>query len=244
MNDMQSFRPFSTTHALVVLAFAAVVAGLVLRRRRLARSNPATADAIDRQLGVVAVAVWLFTTVFPFLPRYYDLANALPLHVCDFTIIAVPLALLTGWRPAQTITYFWGVGLSTQGFITPDLRHGPAAMGFWLFWSVHFVIVGGALYEVAARGYRPTWKDCGLAVAAGAVYVALVLPFDVATGLNYGYLGRGAPGQPSLVDALGPWPGRVVVMMGLGLVVMALLTLPWELARVIRRTSTAPAASL
>src|SRR5207247_7845870 len=171
---MSTFRPFSIVHALVLLTFAATVTGLVLTRRRLCRIAPARADAFDRNLGIIATVIWLFTTLVQFLPRYYDRTSSLPLHVCDFTIMAVPLALLTGWRPARAITWFWGVGLSTQGLVTPDLAHGPATLRFWLFWSVHFVVVGGALYEVIARGFRPTWKDFFLATAAGLVYVALI----------------------------------------------------------------------
>jgi hypothetical integral membrane protein (TIGR02206 family) len=236
---MATFRPFSTTHAIVLLAFVATTAAVIFLRRRLHRLAPRRADALDRAFGLVAVLVWLFTTLVQFLPRYYDRTSSLPLHLCDFTIVAVPLALFTCWRPARAITYFWGIGLSTQGLITPDLEDGPAALRFWLFWTAHFVIVGGALYEILARRYRPTWRDCLVATGAGLVYVALILPFDIAAGLNYGYVGKTAPGQPSLVDALGPWPGRVGVMLVLGGVVMAALAAPWEIARLVRRRAGA-----
>jgi hypothetical integral membrane protein (TIGR02206 family) len=245
---MQSFRPFSATHALVLLVFAATTAALVVARRRLAGEGPARADAFDRALGILAALVWIVGTLVQFLPRYYDRTSSLPLHLCDFTIIAVPLALLTCWRPARALAYFWGIGLSTQGLITPDLVLGPGSIHFWLFWSAHFVIVGGALYDVIARGYRPTWRDFVLAAVTGVVYIALILPFDLLTSLNYGYVGKTAPGQPSLVDALGPWPGRVGVMVVLGVVVMALLAAPWEIARRFRRRAVngqpAPVARL
>jgi hypothetical integral membrane protein (TIGR02206 family) len=236
---METFRPFSATHAAVLLAFVATTAGLVIIRRRLHRLSPDRSSRLDRAVGVAAILVWVFTTLVQFVPRYYDRTSSLPLHLCDFTIIAVPLALLACWWPARAITYFWGIGLSTQGLITPDLRSGPASMTFWVFWSAHFVIVGGALYDVFARGYRPTWRDCLTATVTGLIYVALILPFDIATGLNYGYVGRTAPGQPSLVDALGAWPGRVGIMLVLGVVVMALLVAPWEIARLVRRTPRA-----
>ena len=93
---MSTFRPFSIVHALVLLTFAATVTGLVLTRRRLCRIAPARADAFDRNLGIIATVIWLFTTLVQFLPRYYDRTSSLPLHVCDFTIMAVPLALSRG----------------------------------------------------------------------------------------------------------------------------------------------------
>jgi uncharacterized membrane protein YwaF len=103
------------------------------------------------------------------------------------------------------------------------------------------VIVGGALYDVIARGYRPTCRDFLLATVSGIVYVAVILPFDIATGLNYGYVGKTAPGQPSLVDALGPWPRRVGVMVLLGVVVMAVLAAPWQIVRHFQRRARAEA---
>ena len=226
---MQSFRPFSIMHAVVVLVFVALTTGLVLLRRRV-RGTPA-AGAIDRGVTAAAVAVWLFTTLVPLLPRLYDPKWSLPLHVCDFATLAVPVALATRWRPAQALAYFWGVGLSSQGFFTPDLQHGPAHVEFWLFWSGHYVVVGGPIYDVAARDYRPDWRDWVIAVAASVAYAVVILPLDVKFDLNYGYIGPSKPGQPSLVDALGPWPRRIVVMWFLALVVMTALLLPWEAAR-------------
>ena len=226
---MQSLRPFSTTHATVVIVFIAMTTALVALRR-LRRNTPA-AVVLDRGVIALAVAVWLFTTVVPLLPHLYDPTWSLPLHVCDFAILAVPVALATNWRPARALAYFWGIGLSSQGFFTPDLRDGPARLGFWLFWTAHYVVVGGPVYDVAGRGYRPAWRDWLFAVAASVVYAIVILPFDVWFNLNYGYIGPSKPGQPSLVDVLGPWPRRVVVMWVLAVVVMTLLVLPWEVAR-------------
>ena len=206
--------------------------GCVVLRRRLRRSGGAQkADRLDRTLALATAAAWAFTTLVPLWPSVYQPSWSLPLHLCDVTILAVPIALGTCWRPARAVAYFWGIGLSSQGLFTPDLLDGPARLGFWLFWANHFAVVGGAIYDVAARGYRPAWKDFGVAVGLGAAYVAVILPFDILTGLNYGYLGRTAPGQPTLVDVLGPWPGRVAVMAGLAIGVMVILVLPWEIAR-------------
>ena len=228
---MEKFHPFSPLHAAVVATFVALTVGCVALRRRLRRSGDVRLpDRLDRAIALATAAAWAFTTFVPLWPPIYQHSWSLPLHVCDVTVLAVPVALATCWRPARAVAYFWGIGLSSQGLFTPDLQDGPARLGFWLFWANHFAVVGGALYDVAARGYRPAWKDFGVAVGLGVAYVALVLPFDLLTGLNYGYLGRTAPGQPTLVDVLGPWPGRVGVMVALAIAVMLLLMLPWEVA--------------
>jgi hypothetical integral membrane protein (TIGR02206 family) len=129
------------------------------------------------------------------------------------------------------ILYFWGLGLSAQGLITPNLRQGPAAPSFWIYWIRHAEIVGAAAYVVIVHRYRPSWRDCGLAVGAGLAYVAAMLAVDVTFGWNYGFVGNGLPDQPSLLDFFGPWPWRVAVLVVLASLVMALLTLPWVLRR-------------
>jgi len=230
---MESFRAFTPTHAAVIVTFLAVTGALVFARRRL--GDEKRRAAFDRALGVLAALIYVVVNAWPLRPKHFSLEWSLPLHVCDITTLVVPVALLTRSRHARALVYFWGIGLSTQGFITPDLRDGPARIGFWMFWLAHFSVVGGAVYEVAARGYRPTWRDYRFAAAAGLMYVALVLPLDVLLGVNYGYVGPAMPGQPSIVDALGPWPYRVGVMIVLAAAATALLMLPWDLAARLRR---------
>jgi hypothetical integral membrane protein (TIGR02206 family) len=225
---MDTFRPFTLMHGAVVLAFALLVTATVtLRRRR--RDTPA-GEALDRRVGLLAAVAFVATNGWPLMPGNFRLDWSLPLHGCDLTTLCVPLALLTSWRPARALVYFWGLGLSTQGFITPDLQDGPARVGFWTFWLAHFFIIGGAFYDVA-RGYRPTWRDYRLALGTSLAYVALILPLDLALGVNYGYLGPATPDHPTIVDALGPWPWRVGIMFALAAGAMALLMVPWEIAR-------------
>jgi hypothetical integral membrane protein (TIGR02206 family) len=141
----------------------------------------------------------------------------------------------------RAILYFWGIGLSIQALVTPDLGGGVATVAFWLFWVAHASAIGIAAYDIAVHGFRPTWRDYWLSAVAAAAYLLVVLVVNVAFGFNYGYVGNARPGQPSVIDFLGPWPERVVIIAVLVAVEMALLMLPWELAR--RGRGAAPAAN-
>ena len=85
----------------------------------------------------------------------------------------------------------------------------------------------------AARSRRPSparWRECAQAYALALLYLALILPFDLLTGFNYGYVGPVTLPQPTLLDLLGPWPWRIGAMMAAALAGFILLQLPWVMA--------------
>jgi len=223
------FQPYSALHAAVVVLLLLVTMCLVWLRRRW--SDSPRAGRLDRALGIAALVVWAMYKVYVWLPGVRGLEYSLPLQFCDFTGLVAPLVLLTSRRPLRAILYFWGLGFSILAFIAPDLHEGTGSGRFWLFWLSHCAIVGSALYDLAGRRFWPGWRDWRIAVAAATVYVALMAPFDALTHFDYGYVGPSAPGQPPILDAMGPWPWRLAVQAVLAVVALTLLLLPWEIFR-------------
>jgi hypothetical integral membrane protein (TIGR02206 family) len=206
---VETFRAFSALHGAALAVIAALVLAAILARRR----RPA--PAAERAVALGFLAAWLTTYAYLQFPPLRDPTTTLPLHMCHLAALSAPFVLLTGWRPLHALQYFWGLALCTQAVLTPSLTEGPALYPFWFFWTYHAMAVGVPLYDVFGRGYRPTWRDYGLACAAAALYAALVLPLDLAFGWNYGFLGPSKPETPSLVDVLGPWPGRLVLIVAI-----------------------------
>lgn len=222
-----TFEPWSFAHALVMgslLALAWRLTGL----RRARSGDQSRQRRMDIGVGTVGLIVWLAVTLWWLMPANFRMDRSLPLHVCDLASLLGPVALLTSARPARAMLYFWGLGLCSQAFVTPTLTEGPAEIEFWLFWGAHAVILVSAVYDVAARGFRPTWEDLRLAFILSALYATCIVPFDMMTNSNYGYLGPGQPEQPTLIDVLGPWPARVPVIVALGYGVMTVIWLPWK----------------
>ena len=229
----ETFESYSALHAAVLGVFAFLTAAFVALGRRW-RGTP-RGRKLDLALGWATLLIWVWMRAFKILPGRWDPQKALPLHICDWVEGVAPFAIFTSWRPLRAVLYFWALGLSSQAFIQPDLREGPADFSFWVFWVSHASVVGLAVYDVAVRGYRPTWKDYGFAMATLVGYVAVVLPLDLIFGLNYGYVGPGGTGQPSLLDLMGPWPGRLVPIILLVAAVLALMVVPWKIAERVRR---------
>lgn len=226
---MEKFQPFSLLHAAALASIAvATLVAVGAARHSGVRGAP---TVTERAIGIAFILVWLAVHGWWLVPPRLDPTQTLPLQMCHLTALAAGIYLATRWSSLAPLLYFWGFGLCTQALITPTLEVGPGYFQFWYFWLSHGMIVVVAVYALAAYRYRPTWSDWRVACLAAAVYAAAVIPVDLAFGANYGFLGRSTPNQPTLVDLLGPWPMRLVLVAILVAGVMALLMLPWAFAQ-------------
>jgi hypothetical integral membrane protein (TIGR02206 family) len=234
---VSAFQPFTVAHLLTVAGLAVAIALLCVAGHWLRDDRQ---RRYELTLGAICLAFWIGYQIYDSATNGINLATSLPLQLCDLVALVAALEFARPGRSVHALAYFWGVALSSQALITPDLVGGPTTIGFWAFWIYHFLVVGSGIYAVTVRGFRPAWKDLRLAIAAGLVYAVVVFAIDAALGLNYGYLGRSNPGQPTIIDLLGPWPLRVVYMVLLALLAMFIFWLPWAFART---RTVAPAAS-
>ena len=222
-----AFQSYSAMHAAVLVGVAASIGLLVAAGR--AWHGSTRQRWLERGVATAILLLRAGVFLWNLLQPHRDLGGILPLQICDLAAICSALALLSERRWLAVIAYFWGLALSVQGLIQPDLRAGPESLEFWLFWLHHTLIVGVAIYLTLVRGFRPNRRDFVFAALTGWAYVALVFCVDLGLDVNYGYLGRANPAYPTLLDWLGPWPWRVLAMTALGTLLMWLLLLPWSL---------------
>lgn len=225
---LEDFHPFSVLHLLCVLVFGSAIGAACLFGRRLGyRSRPERRFRVA--LGIGAVSFALARLAYYLAPSRFEIGSNLPLHACDLGMLVAALALITARRPWRALLYFWGLGLSSQAFITPALVFGIGWPQFWLFWGAHTVVVGAALYDLVVGHYRPTARDLRLALAVTLVYGLSVFALDAATGWGYAFLGPSKPDNPSLIDLLGPWPLRVPIIFAMGGAVFTALWAIWPM---------------
>lgn len=219
-----TFEPFSLFHVVTAVVFVSVIVLACLA----GRANDGNHERRVRLTWVgFTVITQLIGMVWYLLPANFDPMVSYPLHVCDLAAWFVPLALLTGDHRARAMLYFWGIGLSSQAFFTPVLSEGYNDAKYWFFWLGHTQIIGGAVYDAWVRGYRPTLPHFRFAIIAGLLYTTAMAGFNEMIGANYCYVGRTLPDKQTILDALPPWPWRVLVLMALGVVVQFLALLPW-----------------
>lgn len=223
---MEKFELFSLTHALALAGIAGIAWLCAATERRAAAPT-----ALERTAAWANLAIWIAAHGWWVLPPQLDAATTLPLQLCHVTAVIASLVLLTRRHALRVLLYFWGFALSTQAILTPALTDPPTSIWFWAFWGQHGFVIAVAVYDVAVLGFRPAWRDYWFACRMTFLYGLAMLPVNLALGANYGFVGNSRPETPSVIDLVGPWPARLAVIVILVAGVMALLMLPWEIAR-------------
>ena len=228
------FRAFTPQHYLLIGIFIAGVVGLVV----FGRSHRSAADCrFDRAFAMAIMVVTVPSQLYQLAPWDFSLGSSLPLALCDFAWIVAAWALWTHDPVPSALTYYWGLTLTTQAIITPSLGEAFPDPRYFMFWSMHFLIVWSAVYLAFGLGLGPGWAEYRTALGVTLAWAVLAYTFDVIVDVNYGYLVR-KPDSASLLDLLGPWPVYVLASLGILLAGWALITWPWTTVR--RRARTTP----
>jgi hypothetical integral membrane protein (TIGR02206 family) len=208
---------------LVVGAVALVRAG---RSRRADRSADEKADIVGRTLAVAILAITVPLHLVNLFPASWTLERTLPLQLCDLAWMAAVYALWTHRRWAVALTYYWGLTLTTQAVLTPDLAADFPDPGFVVFWAVHLLVVWAAVYLTWGLGLTPDWRSYRTALLVTAGWASAMLVVNALAGTNFGYLNTKPP-SASILDLLGPWPWYVLAETAVVVVAWALVTWPW-----------------
>ena len=218
------FETYGPSHLTVLAIFAVGVVLVVLAGRRL-RDTPAE-PTVRRTFAAAIIAIALPLQILQFTPDEWNLHTSLPFQLCDFGWVFAVHALWTRNRLSATVTYLWGITLTTQGIFTPDLASDFPEARFLMFWGMHLLIVWASFFLVLGLRILPTWRTYWQTVAITLAWAVSAYVFNVVAGTNYGYLNR-LPKNASLLDYLGPWPLYVVLEIVIVAAVWALLTWPW-----------------
>lgn len=184
---------------------------------------------VARALAVVLVVnelSWVFSAANWQISS--KIVYSLPLQICDIGTFVAAFALWLRRPILVELTYFWGVAGTFQALITPDLpQHFPSYL-YFQYYIAHGGIVVAALFLVVGLGLRPRPYAVVRVAMLTLVYAALVGLLDVAVGANYLYL-RSKPGNPTLLDVMGPWPWYLIPATLTGAVLFLILDAPFRI---------------
>lgn len=165
------------------------------------------------------------------------LAQSLPLQLCDAAIFIAAAALWTRTPILVEVTYFWGLAGTIQALLTPDLPQHFPTYPYFQYYIAHGGVVAAALLLVVGMRLHPRRWGVLRVGALTLAYAAFVGAVDAATGANYMYL-RGKPPNPTLLDALGPWPVYILFAVLIAAALFAILDAPFRLPLAQRRVES------
>ncbi len=160
------------------------------------------------------------------------LEYSLPLELCHWVLIACVVSLFRPNRLTAEIAYFWGLAGTLQAILTPDISLTFPSSEFILFFWGHGGPLLAIVFIVVAQNFRPGRGSVVRMLVALNLYGFIAGMLDVTFGWNYGYLLQ-KPGQPSMMDFLGPWPWYLLVLEAVAVVNFSVLYLPWRICRQI-----------
>jgi hypothetical integral membrane protein (TIGR02206 family) len=215
MDAAHAFRPFGLAH-LVVIALTISVPFILAAFVRKARW-PRSERIIARLLAVFLLVNYLGYEIYLAATVGLQWQKALPFQLCDWAMVAIIVALLTGRERWLEVAYFWGIGGTAQAILTPDLKYAFPDIRFLSFFIAHSGVVVAIAFVMIMRKFRPHWRSIGRTFAWSELYFVLTIAVDLLTGQNYGYLLH-KPEAASLLSALSDHP--VVYLLQLHLLAL------------------------
>ena len=236
MDAARAFRPFGLAHLIVMaltISLPFVLAAFV-RKSRWARSE----RIIARLFAVLLLANYVGYEIYLALTEGLAWQKALPFQLCDWAMVAIIVALLTGRERWLEVAYFWGIGGTLQAIITPDLKYAFPDVRFLTFFIAHSGIVVAIAFMMIVKRFRPHWFSIVRTFAWSELYFVIAITVDLLTGENYGYLVH-KPAAASLLDALSDHRVVYILQMHLlALVFFVVLYLPFALYDLVRGSAS------
>src|ERR1700739_515202 len=194
----RQFSAFGPSHWTVLVVFAIGSAALIWIGRRQTESQ---ARLLGRVLGALTVVIFSVALVYKLV--HPTIAHSVPLQLCDLAELTAAYALWTRRKWAFALVYYWGLPLSSQALITPDLSAPDfPGHGFLTFFALHLLVVWAAIYLTWGCGLRPGWRSYRFAVITTLAWGAVTMIFNAIAGSDYGFL-HGKTANGSVPDFLG-----------------------------------------
>jgi len=190
------------------------IAFFILLGYFLIRWGKKSSPVVQHRIGIVlasiiSLSVIGYTAIKVFVGPF-DVQKDLPLHLCNFLALTLPVFAVLRKYWMYEILVFWILAGTAQGVFTPDLDEGFPHYRFLKYWLEHAGLVLYIIYASAVYGMRPKFKSIFKAFGAIQIYLVLIVGVNALIGSNYLFLMR-KPEHTSLLDVLGDWPYYILV---------------------------------
>jgi hypothetical integral membrane protein (TIGR02206 family) len=238
MDPAHAFRPFGFAHLVVIVWTVSLpfILAAFVRKSRWPRSE----RIVGRFFAVLLLLNYVGFEIYLAMTQGLLWQKALPFQLCDWAMVAIIVALLTGRERWLEVSYFWGIGGTLQAVLTPDLKYAFPDIHFLTFFIAHSGIVVAIAFMMIVKKFRPQWISIVRVFAWSELYFVITITVDLLTGENYGYLLH-KPAAASLLDALSGQRVLYLLQMHLlALIFYVALYLPFALYDFVTYQKTSP----
>jgi hypothetical integral membrane protein (TIGR02206 family) len=226
LKENDNFTPFSIQHLLVILFFICFGAILILFTQKQKKNNQ---TKIGNILAFSISFTVILGTILNISKDDFNYQEDLPLHLCSFLALIIPILSITRKFLYFEIFFFLILAGTLQSLITPD-EYNYLNFPFFRYWFVHAGLVIFMIFAVFIYKMRPTIRSVGKSFLGMQAYMLFMFVLNYFLGSNYFYTNR-KPNVATLLDLFGDWPQYIFMVELLIVPYFLLLYMPFYFTR-------------
>lgn len=220
---------FGSLQHLLPITIALVFAVFFIRYSRTTLSRIQQAIALN-VLGIFVSLVIVVFHGYHIITDNYDFKTDLPLYLCSFMALIIPVFTYYRKYWMYEILLFWIIAGTSQGVITPDIADGFPAFDYFRYWIVHLGLLIIIFYTTFVFNMRPKLKSVFKSILVLLLYMVVMMILNNVLGANYSYLNY-KPESASVLDYLGEWPWYLIQVILLLLPYFLLIYLFFQIGK-------------
>ena len=154
--------------------------------------------------------------------------EGLPLHLCDFSTMAIILFFLTKKRDFFVFAFFFGIAGCGMSILTPDTVYGFPYIGYIQSQIGHTMILMGVTYAMIIDKQRPYLIDVPKALFYASVLLLFTYFMNYILGTNYWFLAEKPIGD-NITSFMRPEPFHIIDLYIAAIVICYAIYLPYYL---------------
>ena len=154
--------------------------------------------------------------------------EGLPLHLCDFSTMAVILYFLTQKRDFFVFAFFFGIAGGGMSILTPDTVYGFPYIGYIQSQIGHTMILMGVTYAMIIDKQRPYLIDVPKALFYASILLLFTYFMNYVLGTNYWFLAEKPIGD-NITSFMRPEPFHIIDLYIAAIVICYAIYLPYYL---------------
>lgn len=229
IGDRTDFVRFETEHWVWIFLYGILFTTLLITYAK--KQEPQRQQKIGFYHGLFGIVSWIITTIVVYKVKGWYIMSILPLHVCYFLNLVLPLMHFKRSEAIFNICYFWVMAACLQALFTPDLEQSFPHYYNVRYFIVHFGLVQSILFAILVYGFRPKPIWILGALLVGNLYIGIVHIINQVLNTNFVYTISKPP--KSMLDMLGE--NYILQAQPLALLMFSIVYLPFGINDWLRK---------